>query len=333
MKKVLAEVEKTAKQAGPNAYVNIAVVDNKPVITGITQKPPEIKKPAPALGPAIKAYDPAKSVSLEELVTGKSDRYSAAELKKMVGKLSAEDQKAISKMQSEQWWKEGSVSSTIFDNVVQPYANAMNSFLTKTPVGQFINRTSETSAGVTGTKTSTGNPTADKTATVAGTVMGFFAPIGGSGIVNASANGAAALTKVGKETENVIQGTGQVIKGFTGTESKIINEAKEVINSPAFVQIKAANEAGKSVTVNIGGKVIQYEPGLPASGMTMFGDNGFLIGNEAFSSEAELAKTVLHELYRLTTSASAEGVSAGLATKETQAAFNFAEKALKELSK
>lgn len=42
---------------------------------------------------------------------------------------------------------------------------------------------------------------------------------------------------------------------------------------------------------------------------------------------------MLHELYRLTTSASAEGVSAGLATKETQAAFNFAEKASKELSK
>lgn len=145
--------------------------------------------------------------------------------------------------------------------------------MNKTTAGQFINRTSETSAGVTGTKTSTSNPTADKTATVAGNVMGFFAPIGGSGVVNSSANGVAVLSKVGKEADNVIQGTGQDIKGFTGTETKIINEAKEVINSPAFAQIKAANEAGKSVTVNIGGKVIQYEPGLPASGMTMFGEN------------------------------------------------------------
>jgi hypothetical protein len=32
---------------------------------------------------------------------------------------------------------------------------------------------------------------------------------------------------------------------------------------------------------------VQYEPGLPSSGMTMFGENGFLIGREAFSSAAE----------------------------------------------
>jgi DNA-directed RNA polymerase subunit RPC12/RpoP len=66
--------------------------------------------------------------------------------------------------------------------------------------------------------------------------------------------------------------------------------------------IRAAFKAGRSVTVKIAGRIIQYEPGLPASGMTMFGENGFLIGREAFTSEAELAKTVLHELYRLTTS-------------------------------
>ncbi len=33
-----------------------------------------------------------------------------------------------------------------------------------------------------------------------------------------------------------------------------------------------------------------------ASGMTMFGENGFLIGNEAFASDAELGKAILHEL-------------------------------------
>ena len=37
----------------------------------------------------------------------------------------------------------------------------------------------------------------------------------------------------------------------------------------------------------------------------MFGENGFLIGNEAFSSTSELGKTVLHEFYRLYTSSSA----------------------------
>jgi hypothetical protein len=80
--------------------------------------------------------------------------------------------------------------------------------------------------------------------------------------------------------------------------------------------------------LEIGGRIIQYEPGLPASGMTMFGENGFLIGNEAFASEGELARTVLHELYRLATSAVPEaGVTGATAAAETQAAASFAERA------
>lgn len=70
-----------------------------------------------------------------------------------------------------------------------------------------------------------------------------------------------------------------------------------------------------------------YEPSLPASGMTMFGENGFIIGSEAFASDAELAKTVAHETFRLSTSASAGGASARLATSETADAFGFAERA------
>jgi hypothetical protein len=62
--------------------------------------------------------------------------------------------------------------------------------------------------------------------------------------------------------------------------------------------------------------------------MTMFGENGFLIGREAFASQSELGKTVLHELYRLGTSASGSGVSGGLATSETAAAFDFSERAI-----
>lgn len=67
---------------------------------------------------------------------------------------------------------------------------------------------------------------------------------------------------------------------------------------------------------------------MPASGMTMFGENGFLIGREAFTSESELTKTVLHELYRLNTSASAGGVSGELAAQETAAAADFANRAI-----
>ncbi len=68
--------------------------------------------------------------------------------------------------------------------------------------------------------------------------------------------------------------------------------------------------ASWSGTVQIGGRVIQYEPGLPASGMTMFGENGFLLGREAVTSEAELTKTLLQETYRLTFSAIGRGAGA-----------------------
>ena len=40
----------------------------------------------------------------------------------------------------------------------------------------------------------------------------------------------------------------------------------------------------------INGRTIQYEPNLSVSGMTMFGENGFLIGKGAFKSQAELQK-------------------------------------------
>ena len=59
--------------------------------------------------------------------------------------------------------------------------------------------------------------------------------------------------------------------------------------------------------------------------MTMFGDNGFLVGPQAFSSESELNQTLLQENYRLEFSnALSEGVSGESASAETQAAFNFA---------
>lgn len=72
---------------------------------------------------------------------------------------------------------------------------------------------------------------------------------------------------------------------------------------------------------------ILYEPGINASGMTLFGERGFVIGREAFASDSELAMTVAHEMYRLAMSASAGGVDAGLVRVETNAAFTFGERA------
>jgi hypothetical protein len=116
--------------------------------------------------------------------------------------------------------------------------------------------------------------------------------------------------------------------GFTEAEAGVIAEAGTILRSAEIAEIVEAHAAGESTIVNIAGRVIQYEPGLNASGMTMFGENGFLIGNEAFASEGELARTVLHELYRLSTSvAPAEGITAETAAAETEAAFNFATRA------
>jgi len=98
-----------------------------------------------------------------------------------------------------------------------------------------------------------------------------------------------------------------------------------------MAELAAAHGAGESLTVNVGGRMIQYEPGLPASGMTVFGENGFVLGREAFSTNAELNMTVLHELYRLTFSEAAGGVSGQLAAQETQAAASFAARAAGQL--
>jgi Domain of unknown function (DUF4157) len=143
--------------------------------------------------------------------------------------------------------------------------------------------------------------------------------------------GGGRSEKTSKPKERATSVTTLAPDKFSPAERGVINEAQAVVKSAAFEKIRVAHGAGKSVTVEINGVTIQYEPGLPASGMTMFGEEGFLIGPEAFASSSELTKTVLHELHRLRTTASANGVSAGLATEETKAAFDFAERASREI--
>jgi RHS repeat-associated protein len=123
----------------------------------------------------------------------------------------------------------------------------------------------------------------------------------------------------------------RLVKGLGAVESAIMREASAILGSAEMEAVRAAHAAGKAITVRIGGRMIQYEPELAASGMTAFGQNGFLIGREAFGSVGELEKTLLHELYRLYTSQNAAGVSAGLAAAETNAASNFAEHMIERL--
>jgi hypothetical protein len=102
----------------------------------------------------------------------------------------------------------------------------------------------------------------------------------------------------------------------------VVNEVRGI----PLGQLRAAFEAGGG-ELSIGGRTILVDPGVPASGMTLFGENGFVLGREAFISDAELTQTLLHETHRLVTSRGAAGVSGSLAAAETNAAFSFAQRA------
>lgn len=115
---------------------------------------------------------------------------------------------------------------------------------------------------------------------------------------------------------------------FSPSELRILREARELYGSDAMGLIRAAHAAESVVITQVGTRLVQYEHGLPASGMTMFGIDGFLIGREAFLAPDELGLTVLHELQRLNTSVSAVGVDSSLAAEETRAAASFAERAI-----
>lgn len=110
-------------------------------------------------------------------------------------------------------------------------------------------------------------------------------------------------------------------------EQGISDQAQSIYDSLEFGALRDANAAGEYAQIEVGGVTVVYEPGLPSSGFTLFGEHGFAMGPEAFSSEAETARTILHETFRLNTSQAADGVSADLASSETQSAFDFANKA------
>ena len=109
-------------------------------------------------------------------------------------------------------------------------------------------------------------------------------------------------------------------------DAEVIARVRELYQSPRMEQVRAAHRAGTPVALQIGMYTVQYEP-LPFSGMTAF-PNGFVIGKEAFASEDEFKKTLLHEVYRLCHSAIGRGGQAHQASirAELDAAFQFAER-------
>ncbi|MCY7356462.1 MAG: hypothetical protein LH609_03165 [Rudanella sp.] len=118
---------------------------------------------------------------------------------------------------------------------------------------------------------------------------------------------------------------------FNSAEKAIVTEVQFMLRSEA--KLRTAFNSGVGTELKICGRTIIVEPDMPASGLSLFGENGFVIGQEAFSSRPELIKTLLHELYRLNTSQAAHGVSQTLATQETAAASSFAERAFTQYFK
>ena len=110
------------------------------------------------------------------------------------------------------------------------------------------------------------------------------------------------------------------------SDTTIASEVRQMYGSPLMSQIREAHSKGKPITVKIGSYAIQYEP-LQFSGMTAF-PTGFVIGKEAFASEDELKRTLLHEMYRLCHSEIGKGGDAHRTniSAETNAAFQFAER-------
>lgn len=130
-----------------------------------------------------------------------------------------------------------------------------------------------------------------------------------------------------------VGGAGETGAGITslrlaGRGGQIIREAAAILRSSGMAELRAAAAAGREATVEIGGRTITYTP-QNFSAFTNFAGKGFDLGKEAFSSTAELTKSVLHELYRLNTSVVSSGGALGgaQATLETNAAYNFAEQA------
>lgn len=113
-------------------------------------------------------------------------------------------------------------------------------------------------------------------------------------------------------------------------DGSILGDVRAIFRSPLIKSIRQAFAKNIEVKVTIGKYYVQYEPAIPAgmcSAMTDFAGNGFTMARDAFKTEDEFKKTLLHEVYRLRTSAQAP-VEAGHERQriETDAAFQFAER-------
>lgn len=122
-------------------------------------------------------------------------------------------------------------------------------------------------------------------------------------------------------------------QGFTSDEAKVIVLGESMLQSPEFSRFRSNVAEGLASEAVFDDCRVVFVPTLPGlySGMTLFGEQGFVVGAAAFRSESELYQTVMHELYRLSFSTilPTRGATVGGAqAHETGAAAEFAARAL-----
>ncbi|TXB58097.1 RHS repeat-associated core domain-containing protein [Phaeodactylibacter luteus] len=126
----------------------------------------------------------------------------------------------------------------------------------------------------------------------------------------------------------------KALPGLSKAETGIANTAKGIMDSKAFKAGIEGMKNGTNSEITVNGVKVVFQADGPFSGFTLFGENGFVVGREALQSSDEIAKTVLHETYRISTSTakSGGGVSQGMVTKETNDVMKFVERAFNAIN-
>ena len=128
-----------------------------------------------------------------------------------------------------------------------------------------------------------------------------------------------------------IGGVGRFVTAFwrfTSVERGIVLQATRLLASPGMAALRRAVAAGVYFKFQFEDMYIAFSEQWAPKGyqaMTDFEARGFTFTPNAFSSESEIVKTILHELWRVTVQSGAKfGSEAG---EFTDKAFDFAERA------
>src|SRR5262249_36892997 len=137
-------------------------------------------------------------------------------------------------------------------------------------------------------------------------------------IVGAGRFGILVAARAGLAAAGAATLVGRVPPGeLDEVERDVVYEAETILASPEFETIQQAFASGaRGVVVRIGNFYVQYEPELADRfvAVTDLQGGGFALGPQAFTSNVELAKTVLWEVYRLVTIGPLSGATQNFST-------------------